>query len=315
MKKLFKVVLCMMLAVSLCACGKNGKFDGDKIVMTYVTSPLNVPSILDKENGIYKDAFAKIGYDFDYSKLDSGADQTAALASGDIQLLNGVGGSSVLLAAANGMDIVILSMYSTAPKAFAMYSKDENINTPEDLRGLTVAGPKGTNLHELLVAYLATANMTIDDVNFVSMDIPSSVAALEGGSIDVALVGGAASYNAQQAGKHLVCDGEGLIAATICTATTRDFAEANPEIIKTFLDTQNEIVDYMNDNYDTSIETTARVLDLDEEAVASMYEMYDFSTSLTDEDAELLSKTENFLFDSKMIENHVNVKDLFYESK
>lgn len=315
MKKLIKIVLCVLLAGALCACGNNGKFEGDKIVMTYVTSPLNVPSILDKENGIYKDAFAEIGYGFDYSKLDSGADQTAALASGDIQILNGVGGSSVLLAAANGMDIVILSMYSTAPKAFAMYSNDENINTPKDLRNLTIAGPKGTNLHELLVAYLATADMTIDDVNFVSMDIPSSVAALEGGSVDVALVGGAASYNAQQSGKHLVCDGEGLIAATICTATTRDFAEANPEIIKTFLDTQNEIVDYMNDNYDISIETTARVLDIDEEAVASMYEMYDFSTSLTDEDAELLTKTENFLFDSKMIENHVNVKDLFYLSE
>lgn len=46
-----------------------------------------------------------------------------------------------------------------------------------------------------------------------------------------------------------------------------------------------------------------------------MYEMYDFSTSLTDEDAELLTKTENFLFDSKMIDNHVNVKDLFYLSE
>ena len=43
--------------------------------------------------------------------------------------------------------------------------------------------------------------------------------------------------------------------------------------------------------------------------------MYDFSTSLTDEDAELLTKTENFLFDSKMIDNHVNVKDLFYLSE
>lgn len=46
-----------------------------------------------------------------------------------------------------------------------------------------------------------------------------------------------------------------------------------------------------------------------------MYEMYDFSTSLTDEDAELLTKTENFLFDSKMNDNHVNVKDLFYLSE
>ena len=35
-----------------------------------------------------------------------------------------------------------------------MYSKDESLTTPESLRGKTIAGPTGTNLHELLVSCL-----------------------------------------------------------------------------------------------------------------------------------------------------------------
>lgn len=312
MKKSFIAILAVLLAVSLTGCTQKGGFTVDKVVMTYVTSPLNVPSILDKQNGDYKDAFAKLGLGFDYSNLDSGADQTAAMASGDIQILNAVGGSSVILAAANDADIVILSMYSRAPKAFAMFSNDENINSPEDLRGLTIVGPKGTNLHELLVAYLATADMSIDDVNFISMDIPSSVAALEGGSADVALLGGAACYNAKAGGKHLVCDGEGLIAATICTATTKKFADENPEIIKAFLDTQNAIVNKMNADKEGAQAVAADELGLDAAAVAEMFDMYDFSTEITDKDIELLQKTEEFLYNSGMIENHVDVKNIIY---
>ena len=57
--------------------------------------------------------------------------------------------------------------------------------------------PTGTNLHELLVSYLAQADMTLDDVNYVNMTIPDAKAGLDGGSVDVALIAGATAYNAK----------------------------------------------------------------------------------------------------------------------
>lgn len=312
MKKFFALLLAALTVLSLAGCSgsKGGAFTTDKVVMTYVASPLNVPSVIEKQHGDYSEAFGKLGLGFAYSDLDSGADQTAALASGNIHILNGVGGSSVILAAANGADIVILSMYSAAPKAFAMFSNDETLNSPQSLKGKTVAGPKGTNLHELLSAYLAEAGMSTDDVNFISMDIPSASAALENGSIDVALLGGPAAYNCEKSGKHKITDGEGLITATIVTAASRKFAEENPAIISAFRETQNSIVDYMNANTDEALKLTAGVLELDEQAVRDMYQMYDFDTSLTEEDIAAVQSTEQFLLNSGMIENHVDVHSL-----
>ncbi len=316
MKKILALVLSLSMILALAACGSaNEGFSVDKVVATYVTSPLNIPSLIEKKEGSFEKVFGEMGLGFGYSPLESGADQTAALASGDIHILNAVGGSSVLLAAANDADIKIISMYSRAPKAFAMFSEDTSLTSPESLRGKSIAGPKGTNLHELLVAYLATAGMTEQDVNYVSMDIPSALAAMENGSIDVALLGGAAAYNAQKAGKHMICDGEGLIAATVCTATSQAFYDRNPQIIEAFLKEQQRLVNYMLENEDAAMQITADTLDMDVEAVKAMYPMYDFSVEISDKDLELLQGTEKFLFDSGMIENHVDVNELVLKLK
>ena len=148
----------------------------DKLVFTYVTSPLNVPTIIERNQNIFAEDFGKMGISVEYAEINSGADQTQALASGDVQVLYAVGATSVILSAANGADIKVLNMYSRSPKAFSMYAKDDSLTSPESLKGKTVAGPAGTNLHELLAAYLATGGMTIQDVNYVNMSIPDAKA-------------------------------------------------------------------------------------------------------------------------------------------
>ncbi len=282
----------------------------DKLTVTYVTSPLNVPTILEKDQGIFE---KELGVPVEYAELTSGADQTQALASGDVQILYAVGATSVILSAANGADIKVLNMYSRSPKAFCMYSKDESLTTPESLKGKTIAGPTGTNLHELLVSYLAQADMTLDDVNYVNMSIPDAKAGLDGGSVDVALLAGATAYNAEQQGYHLVADGEGLISALIAVATTQKFYDEHPDVIKKLNAAQEEIASYMADNQEATMETVAATLDLDVDAVKEMYGFYDFSTEITDADKEGFQKTADFMYESGMIENELDVNTLFIQ--
>lgn len=282
----------------------------DKLTVTYVTSPLNVPTIIEKDQGIFE---KELGVPVEYAELTSGADQTQALASGDIQVLYAVGATSVILSAANDADIKVLNMYSRSPKAFCMYSKDESLTTPESLKGKTIAGPTGTNLHELLVAYLAQADMTLDDVNYVNMSIPDAKAGLDGGSVDVALVAGATAYNAKQQGYHLVADGDGLISALIAVATTQKFYDEHPDVIEKLNAAQDEIAAYMNDSQDETMETVAAALDLDVDAVKEMYGFYDFSTEITDADKEGFQKTADFMYESGMIENELDVNTLFIQ--
>ncbi len=123
-----------------------------------------------------------------------------ALASGDVQVLYAVGATSVILSAANGADIKVLNMYSRSPEGILHVLKDDTLTSPESLKGKTIAGPTGTNLHELLVSYLAQADMTLDDVNYVNMSIPDAKAGLDGGSVDVALLGRRSRLQRREAG-------------------------------------------------------------------------------------------------------------------
>lgn len=273
-KKIFSLFMAVcMTATVLTGCGGAAKeaFPGE-LTVTYVTAPLNVPTIIESEKGIFANTFEDMGIEVEYAELTSGADQTQALATGDVQVLYAVGASSVILSAANGADIKVLNMYSRSPKAFCMYSQDENITSPESLRGKTIAGPAGTNLHELLAAFLAEADMTMEDVNYVNMSIPEAKAALDGGSIDVALLAGATAYQAKQQGYHLVADGEGLIDAIIAVAVTNDFYHKYPEIIEKLTQAQEKIEEFIRENEKEALEITAEALDLEVAAVEEMYE-------------------------------------------
>ena len=292
---------------------EEAKSDLNKLVFTYVTSPLNVPTIIEKNQGIFAKDFEEMGITTDYAELTSGADQTQALASGDVQVLYAVGATSVILSAANGADIKVLNMYSRSPKAFCMYSKDDTLNSPESLKGKTIAGPTGTNLHELLVSYLAQADMTLDDVNYVNMSIPDAKAGLDGGSVDVALLAGAAAYNAEKQGCHKVTDGEGLIKAIIAVATTQKFYDEHPEVIAQLEKSQQEIADFMKENPDETISIVAKELDLDEEAVKEMYGYYDFSLDISDDDKDGFQKTADFMLESGMIDDPLDVNTLFIQ--
>ncbi|MEY8354400.1 NrtA/SsuA/CpmA family ABC transporter substrate-binding protein [Lachnospiraceae bacterium 54-53] len=286
-------------------------FSADKIGVTYVKSPLNVPSIVEKVKGIFEEAFSEYGLPVEYSNLTSGPEQTQALASGDIQFLYAVGATSVILSAANDADIKIISTYSRSPEAFRLFTgKDGSIQSAEDLKGKKVAGPKGTILHELLASYLAAAGMSEEDVEFVSMGIPDAQAALVGGTVDCALMAGPVAYNMEKDGYQIVTTGEGLVDATIVVATSGEFYEKNPLLVKTFLEAQDKIRDYMEENPEEILEITAKETELSIDAVKEMFPMYDFNTEITESDVESMKKTEQFMRDNGMIENEVNIDDL-----
>lgn len=312
-KKIMSLIMvACLLTAAVVGCGQNKQEKlPEKLTFTYVTAPLNIPSIVEREENIFAEEFEDDGIKVEYAELTSGADQTQALASGDVQVLYGVGASSVILSAANGADIKVLNMYSRSPKAFCLYAKDDTIQSPEDLRGKTIAGPAGTNLHELLVSFLAKADITIKDVNYVNMSIPDAKAALDGGSIDVALLAGATAYQAEQQGYHQVADGEGLIDAIIVVAVTNEFYKKYPELIDELMDAQEEIDEFIKQNENEAFAMTAKALDLDVEAVKEMYRYYDFSTKITSNDKRGFQRTADFMYENGMIEKKLNVDILF----
>ena len=79
-----RIVSAVLALILICSRGRTGcgKSEAVKdLVVTYVTSPLNVPSIVEKNHSIFAETMKEVGVEsVTYSEITSGADQTQALA-------------------------------------------------------------------------------------------------------------------------------------------------------------------------------------------------------------------------------------------
>ncbi|MFA7068959.1 MAG: NrtA/SsuA/CpmA family ABC transporter substrate-binding protein [Acidaminococcaceae bacterium] len=306
----------VFLAFSLLGCSTQSKVSEQKVEplkslrVTYVKSPLNIPSIVDKNLSTIKNSFAKKNIAVTFPDINSGAKQTEALAAGSLDICSALGGTSAILAASNGVDVKIIGIYSRAPKAFNIMAKDPAIKTAAELKGKKVAGPKGTILHQILVAALDKEGLQAKDVELISMGIPASVTAMLNGNVDAALVAGADVLRAQKAGAHIVANGEGLVDATIVIATSGKFLKEHPDAVKQFLAAHKENIAYMQTNKENAFKYTAKETGLKVADVTAMAPWYDFNPIVSANDINDLVKTQDFLLKAHLQKNKIDIKTM-----
>lgn len=305
-----KIFLTMATAILFLigGCGKEKPLK--EINVTYVKSPLNVPSILEKNLNLFDKEFEKDGITVKFHNLTTGPEQTQALASGELDILHALGGTSAILAASNGVDLTITNIYSRSPKGFMLLSKDNTITSPEKLKGKKIAGPKGTILHQLLLAYLDKGNVNIDDVEFINMGLPETSAALQNGTIDVGLLAGPVALGAIKNGASVVTNGEGLVEGIIVTAVRDDFLKKYPNIVKRFLTVNENTIKSIDENFEEVLKVVEKETGLSKEEVIDMYSLYDFNPEIKESDIEELKNTQEFLIKNNLQEKEIDIEKI-----
>lgn len=312
------IMMALMVLLTLSGCSDTETGAGDiktveEINVTYVKSPLNVPSIIQKHKGLFEEEFGKDNIAVNLFEITSGPEQTQALAAGELDFLNALGGTSAILAAANGVELKIISVYSRAPKAFMILTNSDEIQTASDLDGKKVGGPKGTVLHQLLITALNTNGLGQEDIEYINMDIPSALSALTNGSIDAALLAGPTALQAMEGGAKIVTTGEGLVEGTIVVAVRQEFLDKYPELVERFSKVHRESITYIEKNIDEAYKITGEETGLTVEDVEMMYEWYDFDPTIKPSDIEELKVTQEFLLENDMMENAIDIEELIID--
>lgn len=282
----------------------------EEINISYVKLPLNVPSIIEKKKSLFEKEFNPDGIEVEFPEITQGSKMTQALAAGSLDFCNALGGTSLILAAANGVDIKMIGVYSRAPRAFTIMAEDSAIKSTADLKGKKVVGPKGTILHQLLLASLVENDLNISDVEFANLGIGRGVSALLAGSADAALVAGPAVPQALDNGAHIIESGEGLLDATIVIAVSGSFLDKHPELVDRYLKVHQQSLEFMEENPEKTFELAAEETGISKESVKQMYEWYDFNPEITESDIKELEKTQQFLIDNNMLNQSVEIEDL-----
>lgn len=316
MKKWLASILLVLFALSTAACSNSqspAAAKVDQIKISYVKLPLNVPSIVEKKMSLFEKEFGKDQINVVFPEILEGPKMTEALASGSLDFCNALGGTSAILAAANGVDLKIIGVYSRAPKAFTIMAKNPQIRTVADLKGKKVVGPKGTILHQLLLAALAKEGLKASDVEFINMPIPQGVSAVLSDHADAALVAGPAVPKTVESGAHIVATGEGLLDATIVIAVNNQFLKDHPDLVKRYMKVHQESLQYMKDHEVEVFQMAASETGLSVETVQKMIGWYDFTPSITEADREDLEKTQDFLLQNGLLTNKIELKSIIQD--
>ncbi len=276
--------------------------------ITYVASPFNVPSIVMRAKGYLDEAFAPFGITVESPEITSGAQQVQAIAAGEIDIASVLGGSSAILGKANGADVMVIAAYSRNPEAYGILAAKGGPASVADLKGKTVAGPKGTVLNQLLAAALKANGMTLADVDYINMDLGAARAALLAGKVDAATLAGNNALAVEQAGGHVIVNGKGLLNPTTVIGVRGAFLKEHPDLVDAYLAAHRKALDFMAKEPEEALKLAAEEQKISLEDARRMNAWYDFTLAMTDADVANLAADQDFMVEAGMLKKTIDVK-------
>jgi NitT/TauT family transport system substrate-binding protein/sulfonate transport system substrate-binding protein len=311
MKQISILALCL-LAFALPAYGapQAEKEPYPKVInISYVESPFNLQIMVMKERRMLEDAFAKKGIQIRWHDINSGADQTQAMAAGSLDIGSVINSTSVILANAAGNPVLIAAIVSRPRQTFALMVGQDGPRSVRELKGKTVAGPKGTVLHQMLIAALVKEGMSPSDVNFIQMGLPEARTALLAGRIDGALQAAALVIRDEEAGARILFTADGYLTPLLFTAVRPSFAKQYPDLLKLYMDTQTAAYDWITLHTREAVAIGSRYQQISEEDGAKLFEWGGIASVMDNDDLPALRADVEFLYTQGMIERRVNPGD------
>jgi ABC-type nitrate/sulfonate/bicarbonate transport system substrate-binding protein len=298
------------LAVSALAFA-GGKKDAypSEVNISFVESPFNLQIMVMKERGMLEAAFAKKNVKVNWHTITSGAQQTQAMAAASLDIASVVNSTSLVMANAAGNRVEAAAVVSRPKQTFALMTGPEGPKTARELKGKTIAGPKGTVLHQMLIAALVSEGMSAADINFIQMDLPDARAALLSGRIDAALQAAALIIRDQEAGMRILFTADGYVTPLLLSAVRPDFAKNYPDLLQIYLDTQQEAYSWILANTAEAVAIGSRIQKISEADGMKLYQWSGIASKLEESDLPALAADVDFLFENNMITQRVDPRD------
>ena len=172
-------------------------------------------------------------------------------------------GSAVFAARANGAPVETVGVFSQPFWASIVVRGDSEISSLEDLEGTTIAAASGTDPYFFLLQALAEAGLSTADVEIVNLIHADGQRALEGGDVDVwAGLDPLTATSERTAGTRVIYQNPDFNTWGVLSVDER-FLDAQPDLVRTVLETYERARQWILDNPDEAVEILAREALLD----------------------------------------------------
>ena len=278
--------------------------------ISYVKSPFNLQMIVMKEHNLLEKQAESLGLNVEWHEITSGAKQAQALASGDLDIAGVMNTSSVLMSNSEGNPVMIIAGVSRPTDTFAIVGAKNGVNSIAGLKGKKIAGPKGTVLHQTLVAALVKNGLSMNDVQFVQMDLPQAFAALQSSQVDAALLAATMVIKAEQEGAKVLTTASGLVVPKLVMASSDKVVKKHPNWIKVVIAAHDEASTWIEKNQSEAIALGAKVQGISVEDAQKLYNRSQFTQRLNQDDITSMKEDIQFMIENGMIRNEIDVSNI-----
>ncbi len=281
-----------------------------EINIAYVKAPFNLQNMVMKDQKLLEKAFEKHGTKIVWHTMSSGAKQAQAMAAGSLDVSAVMNTSSLLGANGSGNKVVVVNGVAHPADVFAIVGKGGQKLTIKDLKGKKIAGPRGTVLHQLMVAALVKEGMSQKDVRFIPMDQPSAMSALVAGHVDAALLAASAVIKAQNAGCEVITTAKDLVNVNLVMTAADRFATKHPEALALIQQVQRDSLQWIEKNWTAALMLGAKEHGITIEDAQKLASWSNYYNTLTEADIKGLKIDQDFLVENGLMRNRINVKDI-----
>ena len=283
-----------------------GHATAETLNISYVRAPFNLQMIVLREHRLLEKHLQPLGVEVAWHEITSGSHQAQALASGDLDVGGVMNTTSVLLANAEGNPVQIIAGVARPTDVFALVAAQDGVASVKELKGKTIAGSKGTVLHQLLVAALSREGLSMQDVQFVQMGTEKAFAALQSGRVDAALLAANMVIKAQQAGGRVLATATGLVRPVLVMTSSAHFAQEHPDRLKAVLAAHDEAGRWMMQHHDEALALGASVQNISLADAQKLYDWSHFTQRINAADIESMNADMAFMLENGMMRNTVD---------
>lgn len=191
-----------------------------------------------KSRGTLEQKLQPLGVKVTWSEFTSGLPLLEALNVGSLDFSADVADTVPIFAQAAGANITYVAQESPSPEAQAVLVRsDSPIKSVRDLKSKTVAVTRAAGSHYLLLATLAKAGLSINDITPAYLTAADARVAFEAGNVD-AWVTWDPFYAAAvaQAKARVISDGRDLASYQRYYLTSTRYAAARPDVLQIVFD-------------------------------------------------------------------------------
>lgn len=223
--------------------------------------------------------------------------------SGDAPIIQGIAG---------GADIKIIAAPTESDKASALVATEKSgIKSLKDIKGKKIGVTLGSTYHQLLLIYLDSLGLTVDDISLINVPTAETMTALETNNIDAAVLNRQNTQTAVDKGiAHLVVTSEGYKYGVSAVSARVGFAKEHPELVEGFLRALNRATTFINENKAEATKLVAEKTGLSEKDLNANLEIQDYAFDFTTRKQESVKQSADFAYKAGLIKKELSLADL-----